>query len=77
MGNQHKDLQDQLNRSMPIAKDVGLGDTLQELITAYNDLATKHNDFVTTWDGITNGNFNLVPAMLADTTNLKDINDRQ
>ncbi|HED34955.1 MAG TPA: hypothetical protein ENJ08_12220 [Gammaproteobacteria bacterium] len=68
MSNQHKDLQDQLNRAMPIAKDIGLGDTLQELISAYNDLATKYNQLV----ALQGGNANL----LADNTALKNINDR-
>ncbi len=76
MANQHKDLQDQLNRSMPIAKNVGLGDTLQELISAYNDLAIKHNTLVSVLDA-ENGELNLVPDMLTDSPRLKDINDRR
>ncbi len=68
MANKHKDKQDQLNRAMPIAKDIGLGDTLQELISAYNDLATKYNQLV----ALQGGNANL----LADNTALKNINDR-
>lgn len=76
MANQYTNLQDQLNRSMPIAKNVGLGDTLQELISAYNDLAIKHNTLVSVLDA-ENGDLNLVPDMLTDSPRLKDINDRQ
>ena len=70
-----KNLQDALNRSMPAAQQAELGDMLQEMIEAYNDLATKHNDLVTFFDGLSNGNWNMVPNMIANAS-LKNVNDR-
>ena len=70
-------LQDHLNRSMPIAKDVGLGDLLQELVTAYNDLATQYNALLAKLDsdgGITDTDY--AATLAASDTDLADINDR-
>lgn len=72
-----RNLQDQLNRAMPIAKDVGLGDLLQEIVTAYNDLATKHNDLLTKMDADAGVNDTDYAATLAAAeTDLRDVNDR-
>lgn len=46
----HRNLQDKLNRCMPIAYDVKLGDLLQGLVTAHNDLETKYNSLLAKLD---------------------------
>ena len=76
MGTKVKDLQDKLNRCMPIAHDVMLGDLPQEVVTAYNDLKTKYNALLAKLDadaGVTDTNY---AATLAESTTLTDINDR-
>lgn len=37
-----KNVQDELNRSMPAAKDAALGDVLNDLITQHNALVVKY-----------------------------------
>lgn len=73
-----RNLQDELNRCMPIAQSVGLGDLLQEMVTAYNDLATKHNAAMAKLDadaGVTDADY--AATLNASTTAIKDINERQ
>lgn len=41
MSTKHKDMQDKLNRCMPIADDVKLGDLLQELVDKHNSMLAK------------------------------------
>lgn len=51
---------DQLNRSMPIASKVKLGTAVQELIDAYNAMATKYNALLAKLDadaGVTDTNY--------------------
>jgi hypothetical protein len=72
-----EDKQDILNRSMPAAFKVQLGSTLDEVITAYNDLATKHNTLLAKLDadaGVTGTDY--VATQSATSTALKTLNDR-
>lgn len=72
----HRDLQDKLNRCMPIADDVKLGDMLQGMITAYNGLETKYNALLAKLDldaGVTDTNY---AATLASDDAQADVNDR-
>ena len=86
MGVNHKNPQDMLNRSMPIADDIKLGDMLQEMITAHNDLATKHNALLAKLDAdnaaqnavVTGSQLDVdyAASAAATVTDLKDINQR-
>ena len=68
---------DILNRSMPAAHKVMLGDLLNQIIAAYNDLATKHNALLAKLDadaGVTDTNYT---ALLSEaSTALLDLNSR-
>lgn len=82
----HKNPQDLLNRSMPIADDIKLGDMLQEMITAYNDLSTKYDALLAKLD-VDNAAQNAVvlasqldidyaSSLAVTNADLKDINQR-
>ena len=69
--------QDILNRSMPAAYKVKLGSTLDELIAAHNDLATKYNATLAKLDldgTVTDTNYAALGAVTS--TALKDLNSR-
>jgi hypothetical protein len=69
--------QDILNRSMPAAFKVKLGSTLDEVIAAYNNLATKHNTLLAKLDadtGVADTNYSATQS--ATSTALKALNDR-
>lgn len=71
------DYQHRLNKAYPTAADIKLGDTLQEIIAAYNDLATKFNAVLAKLDadvGVTDTNYAATQA--ATSTDLNDINQR-
>ncbi len=86
MSHNHKNPQDMLNRSMPIADDIKLGDMLQEMLDAYNDLATKHNSLLAKLDTDNTAQNAVVTAsqldvdyeatLAATSADLKDINQR-
>ncbi len=86
MGHNHKNPQDMLNRSMPIADDIKLGDMLQEMLNAYNDLAAKYNSLLAKLDADNTAQNAVVTASQLDvnytstlatiTAKLKDINQR-
>ena len=65
MGAKHRDPQNLLNRCMPIANDVQLGDLLQELIDKHNALLAK----LDTDAGVSGTNF-------ASTLSIDSVNDR-
>lgn len=76
-GDEYIDKVDQLNRCMPVAKRVALGSTLQEMITAYNDLATKYNALLAKLDadaGVNDADYE--STLAASDDDLADINDR-
>jgi hypothetical protein len=69
--------QDILNRSMPAAYKVKLGSTLDEIIAAYNDLATKYNATLAKLDldtGVAGTDYAALGAVTS--TALKDLNSR-
>lgn len=69
--------QDRLNRQNPASARVKLGDVMQELLTAYNDLATKHNALLAKLDadaGVTDTNYAATQA--ATSTALLALNSR-
>ena len=69
--------QDHLNRKSPADYDVKMGDMLQEMITAYNNLATQYNALLAKLDadaGVTDTNY--AATVSAASTDLKDINQR-
>lgn len=67
-------LQEQLNKSMPVAFDVKLGDTLADLIAAHNALATAFNVLVAKLNadaGVTDTNYATVSAQVGDLNSRK------
>lgn len=72
----NRNLQGEMNRCMPIAQDVGLGDLLQELVDSNNELRTQHNALLSKLDadaGVTDADY---AATLTVATELADVNDR-
>lgn len=70
-------VQDLLNRAMPAMADGKVGDVLAELLTAVNELKTKHNALLVKLDadaGVTDTNYNATQAVSA--TALKDLESR-
>lgn len=65
MAESNESLVDKLNRCMPIAKEVGLGDILHEIITKQNALLQKLDADV----GVTDVNY-------ASTLGLDELKDR-
>lgn len=45
-----RNLQDKLNRMNPAASESGLGNVLEEILEAYNDLAGKYNQLLAKLD---------------------------
>ena len=69
--------QDRLNRQNLASARVKVGDIFQELLTAYNDLATKHNALLAKLDldvGVTDTNY--AATQTATYAALKDLNSR-
>jgi len=70
-------VQERLNHAMPAMADVQMGDLLQEVLDAYNDLATKYNAVLAKLDadaGVTDTNY--VATGAATNAALKKLNDR-
>ena len=69
--------QDRLNRQNLASARVKVGDIFQELLTAYNDLATKHNALLAKLDadvGVTDINY--AATLSATSTALVALNSR-
>jgi hypothetical protein len=70
-------VQDELNRCMPAAAHGKLGDVLNDLLTAYNDLAAKHNALLAKLDadaGVADTNY--AATQSASYTSLKTLAQR-
>lgn len=73
----HRSLKADLDSMNPAAANAKLGSVVQELITAYNDLATKHNALLAKLDadaGITDTNY--AALVSAVQTDIADIDER-
>ena len=52
INSQGRNVQDELNRSMPASQDAKLGDQLAAMIAGYNQLRTDHNAMVTKYNAL-------------------------
>jgi hypothetical protein len=81
-----RDVQDELNRSMPAAKHALLGDTLVDVITAHNALVDNFNTLVTQYTallakldadaGVTDTDYGATVPGTASTATVADLGTR-